>query len=425
MKKYIVLILSFFLIVNISQATYLSNVDEIIAGNHSGFGARQMAMGGAGIMSIDGASLFMNPANLARVPRIEISLGLTYSKYGDLSQTIPLAQGGGLEVDDNKTNSRLNQAVMTIPYPTYRGSLVIGVGVIRTSDFDRVSNIYYEEDVSGDIYFIPENLFESGSLNQWMFGFGIDLSPRLAFGTTLILYHGKHDLNLQSDLYRNNSIIEPLSQLLNYKYYGFGAKFGIAYQMNRHIGFGITAELPVTLNIEQDAVFNINDYSEFSYTEYDLKKPMMLGAGLVGRFNRINILCDVDYIDWSQMAYGGNFEMELLYNNQFTQFYSDVLRFRIGGEYNIASLGASLRAGYFIDPLPFDDIYIDKDRAGFSLGFGILIDQIMTLDFAFVRSGHTVSDLLQPVEGSVISGNFEQIEEITQNKIYLTGSYRF
>ena len=45
---------------------YFNELDEPIAGNYFGIGARQMAMGGAGIMSMDGTALYYNPANLAR-----------------------------------------------------------------------------------------------------------------------------------------------------------------------------------------------------------------------------------------------------------------------------------------------------------------------------------------------------------------------
>ncbi len=119
------------------QADYIESVEEISAANVFGIGARQMAMGGAGMMSIDGAALYYNPANLARIPRIEFMVGMSNQKFADESTVRPLRKiidaaqiipeeniyANRFEgytslpnsTDDDRSNTRLSTAIITIP----------------------------------------------------------------------------------------------------------------------------------------------------------------------------------------------------------------------------------------------------------------------------------------------------------------------
>jgi len=414
------------LMTNPAQARYFSDIDEILAGNFAGYGARQMGMGGAGIMSIDGTSLFYNPANLTRVPRIEVIAGFSYQKWQNDTKTDPVTRDIVYETEGTKNDTRLNSVFITIPYPTYRGSFVIGLGVARTANFDRISNQYYAEMVDGATYSNPEEIYETGGLYQWGIGAGIDLSPRLSFGGTLLMYTGTHDLTLESNLFRNNSLYDPWQQYLEYKYLGFGAKAGLSYQISRFIGMGITAELPVDFGIEQNATTYIGDNEDYSFTEYDLDRPFILSAGLIGRFGAFTFMADADYVDWTQLKYSDNFLMELDYNNEFDEFYREVVRFRLGGEYVIPTWGLTLRAGYFNDPLPYIDDYIENDRYGFSTGFGLLIDQVMMLDVAFMRGSYTnQTRLVAAGAGTPFTDEFDFEQENVFSRVYATLAYRF
>jgi len=171
-KLMIKMMLCLILITNISFAEYIEQVEEITAGNFFGYGARQMAMGGAGIMAIDGAALFYNPANLARIPRIEFNFGLSNQRYKDISTVRPIrrevdysgavTQSGILSprfegfqpvlssAENSKINTRVNSAIITIPYPTYRGSMVFGIGMTRGINFDRVFRLSHSDRSASD-----------------------------------------------------------------------------------------------------------------------------------------------------------------------------------------------------------------------------------------------------------------------------------
>lgn len=398
-------------------------VDEVIASSMGGFGAKQMAMGGAGIMSIDGAALFYNPANLARVPRLEFNLGLSFQKFKDNSSTRPLGESATLESQVSKTSSHLNSSILTIPYPTYRGSLVFGAGVARTADFDRISIIDYRE---GD-WNAPEETNENGGINQWGFGFGFDLSPRISFGSAVYLYYGKHKRNFDWNLYQDGNLYDPYSLYEENKYSGLGIKLGLSMQLSRHFALGMTTDLPVSYNVEQDAVESFSDSTIITLVEYDLKKPFIYAMGLSSRFDRLTVLADIEYVDWTQLAYADNIVMEQKYNDDFLSIYRDVFKLRLGGEYVIPAAGLSLRGGYFIDPLPYKKQFFENDRDGFTFGIGLLVDQVLMLDFAYVRGAFSRhAGAYDPDESdNIFTYEYELTEETNINRFHVTASYRF
>ncbi|MCP4704665.1 MAG: hypothetical protein GY865_08640, partial [candidate division Zixibacteria bacterium] len=186
--KYALIIFCLVLFSKISNANYIEQIEESTAGNFFGYGARQMAMGGAGIMAIDGAALFYNPANLARIPRIEFNFGLSNQKYTDNSSVRPnrrnvdysgavtqsnivssrfdLFQPVLSSSENSKTNTRINSAIITIPYPTYRGSMVLGVGMTKSVNFDKLFGLgHTDNSASGDITALGDE-FQSGALTQ-------------------------------------------------------------------------------------------------------------------------------------------------------------------------------------------------------------------------------------------------------------------
>ncbi|MBN2226754.1 MAG: outer membrane protein transport protein [candidate division Zixibacteria bacterium] len=439
------------------QADYIESVEEISAGNVFGIGARQMAMGGAGMMSIDGGALYYNPANLARIPRIEFLGGLSNQKYQDESSVRPLRKiidaaqiipeenlysnrfAGYTSLpnhtDENRTNTRLSTAIISVPYPTYRGSLVIGFGVARTVDFDRVFSFAHRDTSAEGSIVAVGNEFQSGGLYQWSFGMGIDLSPRLSFGGSISLYTGKHKYNFDYSLDSLNEFTYYSEQYIEDSYLGYGAKIGMAMQVNRHLGFGITLQSPVYFNVDED----VYDYSTETYTdssflyedaytvEYDVKHPFVFSAGVeVSRIGNASFALDLDYTDWSQLSYGDNKAMEAE-NNNIKDYYRDVLRYRIGAEYTFPVWGLSLRAGLFTDPLPIVKQFENDSRTGYTFGFGLLVDQVMTVDFAYVHGSYgRNSDFFYGVDTMAGTDHYLVIDEdISYDRLFLTVAYRF
>jgi len=437
------------------NAQYIEQVQEITAGNFFGYGARQMAMGGTGIMSFDGTALFYNPANLARIPRIEVNLGLSHQEYSDKSNVrdvrrivdysgiFPTSQtysdrfagftpvSGSAEV--SKSNTRLNTGILTIPYPTYRGSLVFGFGAARVANFDRVFRLSHSDSASpGNRIMALGDEYQSGGLTQWGGGFGMDLSPNIAFGLGVFLYTGKHEYNWEYRLDSLPDLEYGQEDLIIDDYSGWNIKGSLSIQLSQFFALGLAVETPLTLNVDEEVTttYTGDDNIYLDNVEYSVKRPFIFSGGLAFRYREATLEANADYTDWSQMEYGNNRNMEV-YNNDIKQYYDKVLRYRFGGEYVIPSLSLSLRAGYFSDPLPIKEQYIDKDRKGYSLGFGILVDQVLTLDFAWVHGSYKRnSDFVYASTydtNDELASNHNLIvdEDISYDRIYLTSAYRF
>jgi len=439
----------------IGQYQYFEGIEEITAGNFFGYGARQMAMGGVGLMTNDGTALYYNPANLARIPRIEFLFGMSHQKYRDESSLRPIRRivdtsgiiptvtdsNGRFESftplssrdDDSKSNTRLNAAIISIPYPTYRGSLVLGIGVVRTADFDRIFNLYHHDTSPAGFITGAGNEFQSGSLYQWGFGAGMDLSPKISCGATVYFYTGKHEYNWEYNLDSLQVLAYHEEKYIEDSYLGIGGKVGLAVQMSPYFGLGLAMETPTFLSVDENSSdsfterrIGMPDTSDASsdYFEYDVKKPFVFSAGLMSRFKDATLEMDIDYTDWSQLAYGGNVEMKKE-NSKIKSYYRDAFRFRAGGEYVFPALGLSLRGGYFTDPLPFKEEFQNKSRFGYTLGLGLLIDQVMTIDLAYMHGSYSrnfdffYSTLQKGIHYLVAD------EDITYNRLFLTAAYRF
>ncbi len=441
-----------------AQTSYIESVQEITAGNYAGIGARQMAMGGTGIMAIDGTALFHNPANLSRVPRIEFMFGLSNQKYKDnstvrrdqllvdtLTNFTMINKGYRFEgftplsgtAEDDKSNTRISNAILTIPYPTYRGSLVIGLGVARVADFDRVFSFsHLDRSIDGDISASGEE-FQSGSLYQWSGGFGIELSPRVAVGASVSLYTGTNNYDFAYKLDSIGYLYFQSDQYITDKYLGVGAKIGMSMQVNYYFAFGITVESPTITDISEDysirSVTAINNIAEpmdiyGGSINYNLKKPFVFSFGAQIEKNNALLEANASYTDWSQMTYSDNPDMEQE-NKYIKSYYRDVLRYSIGAEYVIPSLSLSLRGGLFRDPLPFKDQFINDNRNGYSLGLGVLIDQVLTIDLAYVHGSYSRNSNFWYGSASIDNRGYDHYlvidEDITYNRIYLTAASRF
>jgi long-subunit fatty acid transport protein len=455
MIKHILKIMALLTIIAVpTWGQYIEQVEEITAGNFFGIGARQMAMGGTSLMTNDGTSLFYNPANLARIPRIEFNFGLSNQKYSDNSsvrafrkivdynEVVPIPSifadrfegfySAGSNAEDSRSNSRINSALLSIPYPTYRGSLVIGLGVARVADFDRVFSLYHRDTSADGVIVAAANEYQTGGLYQIGIGAGIDISPKISFGATAYLYTGKHEYNWEYRLDSLSVLSFQTQQFIEDKYLGFGAKIGLAIQMNEYIGLGMTVEGPVTLNIEENSSYsdNLDDsaYEDINYVEYDVRKPFVFAAGILTRFDNASIAAEIDYSDWGQLAYGDNLDMEKE-NVNIKEYYKEALRLRAGGEYIFPSMGLSLRGGIFSDPLPYRDEFQNKSRWGYTFGAGLLVDEVMTIDLAYLHGQYSRnSDYVYSSSYNNVAGQYHYLtidEDIAYNRLYLTAAYRF
>jgi long-subunit fatty acid transport protein len=405
-------------------------IAERTAGNNFGLGARAMGMGGAHIASVlDGTALVYNPAALAKIRRIEFLGGISHQSLDN--NTDPNQIGSALSGfnDRGQSNTRLNTLNLSIPYPTYRGSLVFAFGLNRVKSFDKAFQVGYALSDGGSLSNYIGTESESGSLYALSAGGGIDLSPNLSVGLSLNYYFGNDNYSWRLDEGDNPEEFSPLFiDNIEDDYSAVSAKAGILFAASQHITLGAAIETPIRYEIEEQYVQRTfsgegSDIAAGKYA-YDLWTPFSFGAGIGFNLNYIHLAADINYADWTQMEYKDNPALET--DNIFIQeFYRDVLSFSIGGEFLLPKLGLKLRAGYRHDPLPYSDndlggsgldyagMKVIDDRQFVTFGFGYLIDRIMTLDVAFVLGGYKIEDN----ETSII-------EDYDLTRVFVTTGFR-
>jgi long-subunit fatty acid transport protein len=410
-----------------SNAQDLGVVDEATAGNFFGVGARAMGMGGAHIAVVnDATALVYNPAGLARIKRIELSGALTHerlrNKTGPPYGILPAVENPQIATSDGQvlSNTRFGAGAIVLPVPTYRGSLVFALGVNRIKSFDKTMRFSRR----GGSYGIES---ESGGIYLWSFGAAIDISPNVSVGAALNYWDGTDNYSwLYEDWYDDGylSFEYKYDDTIKDRYSGFNAKFGVRVQPNKFLVIGGTIDSPVSYTIDEDYTQKTDtvfyqpegDWVQDRYSdraEYKISLPFSLGLGVGLNFGNLLLAGDVNYTDWTQMEYKRLWDMAEA-NRIIRDSYTDALRWHVGAEYLFPAIGTTLRAGYYQNPLPYKSMWIKEDRDYFTGGIGFLIDEVMTVDLAWVYGSWELNDF-----------ESELAEKYTTNQIFLTTAYHF
>ena len=376
--------------------------EETSAGNNFGVGARAMGMGGAQIATANDASaLVYNPACLAKIKRIEFSGGMTHQRLknetgfaGRFQPSNPYFANESII----QSNTRFSSANIVLPVPTYRGSLVFALGVNRMKSFDRAFHSVYIDPSTGTTD-LDASILETGGINMWSLGGAMDLSPSISIGATINYWDGEDDIIQEYYIPPNDKLGYEVWEKNHYldSYSGLNAKLGFLVQPNRFLSVGGIIDFPTKYTIDQEYSFyydslNITSpdpgYTE-EYTalgEYDLTHPYSFGAGVALAFKYVTFAGDIYYSDWAQMG-GKGVDEKLIKEN-----YQEVFRWHLGAEFVMPELSTTVRAGYYVDPIPFKTVYLEKDRRYLTFGAGFLIDQVLTLDIAWNHSFYEFRD---------------------------------
>lgn len=368
---------------------------EVLWSDFFGVDARALSMGNTGLaLGRDGSALIYNPANLARIKRIEFRAGLSHLRVTNDTRL----DLGSVEYDDgrNLSKTRINALSLAVPVPTYRGSLVFGFGVHRINSYDRTFGVTFAETGNEDAAFRGREI-ETGGMWKWTAGGAVDISPRLSVGGSLHVLTGNDEYRWDSrDATTENVITED--QLIEIDYVGIAATAGVSFTLSPQVSAGMTIETPTLLNAEEHATLEIDTlFSDFiwydeSWSDYSVTRPFVFGFGMAGSFDQANLAADFRYTDWTQMDFDYDSPDLDPAENDALRFIqdelTDVLSIQLGAEYLFPENGLTLRAGYFRDPLPVDEKYIEKQRQYFTAGVGFLIDRVMTLDLAYVHGGY-------------------------------------
>jgi hypothetical protein len=391
-----------------------------------GTGARPLSMGYSyTAVSDDAFSLLYNPAGLAQIRRKEISFGLHHTNR-DVENTYL-----DLKATQSGSYTSLGHFAFVYPYPTYRGSLVLGFGVFKagSSDLETLRTAYIS-----DIPATVENIYtQSGNIYQYHFGVGIDISPQIAVGADLVIWDESIDFTEQwmhDEVVSRDIFTDDVSVDMD----GVSFNLGLLVRVSEIIraGFMFTSPTWISFNgdgvttdegtfYESDPVYGVID------EEYTL--PMQLRGGLSASLAGLLLSADVAYIDYSQTKYEGQRLIDDLTPGR-PNVFDAAWNFFAGAEFTFPNVPLRLRGGYAYMPLSLKIIeeisYLDVDewityyydvetvreRQFFSFGAGVLLDRVLSVDAA------------------VMLGSYERdtgylVEEQKFTDVILSGTYRF
>ena len=385
--------------------------EERAIDNFAGVGVRAMGMGGAFVgVADDFTAMYWNPAGLAQMQQREIQVSLLRNSRAN--DSIFNGTPGRSEL----TNTRFGSLGFVYPYPVYRGSLVLAAGLTRIKDFDWNLNLKGNDDgLAAD-----HALQHEGELALAGVSAAIDVSPAVSLGATLGLVSGEDkavsefDWADLEDVFDERRFFARDSFTDEYKwtpYAVLGAMLRTPrdkprYRLGATFSTGGTHKIRyVFRGASSDEGYNSVEYDdgtvegfpdeELSNT-YELALPFEFGVGASAEaLPGLTLAGSLHLAEWSQSEYKGADDYGLRADTSFETQYRDVLRYHLGVEYQVPVVALDLRAGYFVDPVPFigprdpgsDDppIRIEEDRRFITLGAGILLDEAMQIDIAWVR----------------------------------------
>ncbi len=416
--------------------------EERAIDNFAGVGVRAMGMGGAFVgVADDFTAMYWNPAGLAQMQRREVQV--SFLRSSRTNDSVFNGTPGRSEL----TNTRFGSLGFVYPYPVYRGSLVLAAGLTRIKDFDWSLN--HKGDQGG--LAADHDFQHEGELALAGVSAAIDVSPAVSLGATLGLVSGEDEAVNEFDwvdsqeefpeqrLFARDTFTDEyqwtpyavLGAMLRTPHdkprYRLGATFGtggvhkIRYAFRGPSSDGepnpcqhlLSEDTPDFLEEDYGSVeCDDGTVGEFADVEvsntYQLALPFEFGVGASAEaLPGLTLAGSLHLAEWSQSEYKEADDDGLRADISFETQYRDVLRYHLGVEYQVPVVALDLRAGYFADPIPFigprdpdsDDppIRIEKDRRFITLGAGILLDEAVQVELAWVR------------------GAFKQVEESSDN----------
>lgn len=444
-------------------------------GEELGVGARAMGMGGAYVgVADDYSAMYWNPAGLGQINRMEVNVGFSHNKIVNTAsfdpQSTDLVPTDANSIKSEDTYSRLNSLGVTIPVPTFQGSLVFGVGYNKVRDFDNRFNIegynegwaaypdffyqmaedYQYTTVENNLY-QKQSIIEQGALNTFSIAGSIELQENFFLGATVNFIGGKDDYSMEfseHDIYNLHNVYqdydqdgnENISDLDEWTYQqsivsefrGTNLKLGALYGFGRALRIGATVTPPTTYKIKETWADSWDEYydsgdefhveEESGVTNYKIRTPYTFSFGASMKVLNFLFTAGADFQDWSQAEFLndppilGETKNEI--NRRIATDFKSITKLRLGAEMFIPIVRAKVRAGWFQDPSPyrFTDVRPDKDYI--TAGASLMLDKQVLVDLSYSRGSwkrETIDYLT----------NSPALEDITLEKVVGTLSIRF
>ncbi len=478
MRPFAVLIAVFLLLPAVASAqTDIQAPVELQETDIFGMGARALGMGGAyTAVSEDVSALMYNPAGLAQIRRVELSGGMVNN---DVTRDVTHF---GPTTSDDLSSTRLDHLALAYPVPTYRGSLVLGIGFHRMSDLDMN---YYKEgllvaptaSLSG--LYEYEEFQRDGALNAFTAAAAIDLSPNISVGASLSYINGSSDetwtvANYRAvdmgDYYSLDVGGDDFADRGDQVFYqeiqrstdvnGYTGSLGFLGYLEGGIRVGLTLDLPVQLNYEGNRYQYLEDWDKIdefrNVINDDITMPLSVSGGASWGRQGLLLSGGFRWTDYTQIDYNG----EILAPPEGASLkgkpaYKSVVAVNFGAEYQIPTLPVRVRGGFFTEPIPYkllaadtdfafdsdfdpdtyDDIsvvYQDypqarivTDRKYWTAGAGVLLQDALSLDVAVVTGKWERETPADYENGTSFYPTLRTREKVSQTRIFASATVHF
>jgi hypothetical protein len=406
--------------------------EALFATGDIGVGARAMGLAGAyTAVAEDITALLYNPAGLAQIRRIELGLGLAHQRDRTTHGMF------GVDGDANTNRTGLDHLGLAYPFPTYRGSLVVGFGLFRarSTDLDTERRDVFTS--PGPPAVVVDDLFlreQRGGVWRLVGGMAVDLHESLSLGGSLSYWRG----TLKDDLFLSIQHLHPdpdstldftVRDVSESDLDGFSFDVGLMGYWGRSGRVGLLMRSPTWTRIQGDAQRVTVDYVaddqtlEPFFIDDRPRLPWSAALGLSWAPRNLLVTAEARYTAWEEIELDSGFDP---FSDPDTRLpteredYASRLGGRAGIEFLLPGLPLRLRGGYAYDPLAYELVLgnraeYTRQRHVVAAGAGVLVANAFTIDAAVTFASWERTDADFP----------EVSEERSERRGFLSGAFRF
>ncbi len=409
---------------------YVAPLTEIPFANATMTGARSLGMGGVALATADdGSAMLTNPAALARLRRVELSGGFVFDGRGRSGDAL------GSEYETDITSTSLSALRFAYPFPTFRGSLVVGLGFERVYGLDADFLATYDDSLtwyepSDSLYYTSawgqtEDLLSNGDMYAGTLAAAFDASENVSIGAAVsiiggtyertFLYTARDDHGVSADYETYNLAIDSEADVA-----GLGFKLGALFYLTDQLAAGATVTLPTTLTFSgterrTDELTGPSGGIETEVVSFEDKLTLPFTFGVGASWSPVDLVivgCDYRYTNWSEMEYEGRVYLGDQADRR--DAYEATHDLNAGVEVTIPEMPIRVRGGFMTRPISYRGLTVDQDRAYWTVGAGILIDTVLAIDVAWLSAAYERS-----------AEDYDFTESVDETALIIEAAYRF
>jgi len=394
--------------------------EKLYATGDIGLGARAMGLAGAYIAVADDATaLLYNPAGLAQMRRIEVAFGLRHQHDRSTHGMF------GVEAEATTRRTGLDHLAFAYPFPTYRGSLVTGIGLfrVRSNDLD----VERHDRVVDGSQVLADNLFlrqQDGGVWRLVGGFGVDVAEPLSFGASLSYWRGalEDDQFVSIQQQTSSGTLDYTDRLTTSATLdGISLDVGLLGYVADAGRLAFVIHSPAWMRVSGDGekvrswrLASMDTVTSLFIDDHP-RLPWAASAGGSFALRPLLLSGELRYTAWEELDVD-----ELARLPGQPSDYKSKLGVRAGVELLVPGTPMRLRGGYAFDPLVYDlflgnPARVVRDRHVLAAGAGLLVAGSFALDAAFTWDRFERAD----------AGFSRVVEKRAEKRAFLSGAYRF